>query len=724
MSFKKNIKASMALGLLLSSLLLSSFNVHAQTSMIKSVANWSLWETTTPQQTLCFMQGSDIIYGDSGPTTNTYLRVLKAKNSPDSPAEIMLLLASNPSSSTGLVANLNGAAQLSFSDTSGSKKTFWGVPTSLANFNQQLRSSKNNVKVKGVGGRRNNEALINTTGYNEILAEMQNRCNSGVSIITPEFEQEFFAQIPSAIDPTRIDANKTAGLRDAYLTAYKTFGAISATKSLLAQLLAKYQTLIDELKINRAQAEQLQNVEIPQAQAALSLALAAQSEALVELAKIKEMIPELTAKIKKSQKILDDAKALVIPLQPEHDRITMALSIAQSSLTESQSRLNYIEMRLKEGPQQLQALRSESDSIERFLPQRRSDLDRAQSIYREAQHRRSQYNISRERDYRLSNNREYNRLHNDRNHMQHNLRQAERDTQRLRNERDHVARELHECRAQLVAADTQTITLASIAEAAEPRPPGGGSGGGSGGGIKPEPRPDCSRLENALSVANSQVAQSEGNERQLVNRIHEINSRILRIERLTDAEVQDEYNSLVNREDQSRREYERLTRELNNAESRLSQIKNNEIPNLENEQRNLSNERPALIARIDQAQSDVNKLSKELIQFKTRNDWDRKVAAVDSAQLQLQSHQAKLDSVLSQQRLEQQKLDQNIMLAQQAQDKINVLTSQLTALNNRAAELNEGLKNLPAERAPIDAKITSLQTELTNLKTKFIGLLN
>lgn len=750
MNLRKNIKVSVALSLFLSS-----------TSPAQTIADWNYSENSNGQQTICTAESSDIEYTDNGPKVNTYIRISKAKNSPNSPVEITIHLNDNPRKSTGMVANVRGAPQLAFSDMTGARKVFWSIPKNMNSFIQQLSSG---FKIKGVGGKRDEEVQISGNGYRDILNIIQNNCNSGASLVDSGFEQEFFAQIPDAIDPTRIDVNKTTGLRTAYHTAYRLFAEISETKAQLAQLLSKYQTFIDELKANRDSANLIQNTQLPQAQSDLRNAQARQSEARAELAKIEKLIPELTAKIARSQKILDDAKAIVAPLEPEYSRLTQSLSRAQTTLNDSQNRLHYIETRLRDGAQQLLSLRSEADSIERYLPQKRSDMDRALYVYRDAQARRSQYNMSWERDNRLRNNFEYQRLHQDYRSMQQNLRQAEMDTQRLRVERDRVAQQLHMCRTQPIISE---ILNENIVEAAEPRPPGlrpgqpGDGGGlrpgprppGDGGGLKPGPRPpgggdgglvpgprppapqppipqppppqkDCSHLERALMVANNQVAQGEANQRNIAQRMNEISSRINQVERQVDFEVRREYDMLVSREEQTRREYDRIERDVRNDEARLTQIRNSDIPSLENEQRNLSSERPLVIARIEQAQSDVNRLSRELEAFKLANDWDRKVAAVDSAQRQLNSDQANLDSVLSQKRLEQQKLDQNILLAQQAQDRIDSLTAQLTALNNRAAELNELLKNLPAERAPLDEKILNLQTEINKHKSTFASLLN
>lgn len=747
MRFIENIKYGVVF-----SLIAAGLNANAGATKISTASDWSLWESVNGDQTTCYIEakGMSVINSSHGAEVSHFFRISKLKNSPNSPTELIIQLVKNIKNSTGLIASTEGAVAVPFASLEGSRTVFWAVSKSIANFTQAV-GAKTYLKVLGVGGQKDYAVPFSASGYKSILAQMESRCNSGASLYSPQFEQEFLAQIPDSIDPTRLDITKTNNLRTTYFAAYKAFVDIADTKAQLAQLLARYQTFIDELAANRNSANQILNVQLPPVKSDLSEALNRQAEARAELAKIEALIPELNAKISRSQKVLDAAKAVVAPLQPEHDRILNNLTNAQSSLSSAQSRLSYIDGRLSAGAQQLSAIRSEANSIESWLPQRRIDVNYAYENYRTAQARRSQYNITREREYRLRNNFEYNRLFNDRNQMQNNLNQANSDTQRLRMERERVARELQQCRAGMTGE-----TLATEA-AHEPRPPGGGgnggggglvpgpghgdNGGGNGGGglvpgpghgddnggdgghLQPTPTPDCSHLERALNIADSQVAQSQAAANNYANRINEINSRISQIERQVDWDVRQEYNFLVNREDECRREYERLDREVRNGEARVVQIRNTEIPNLENEQRSLTNERPTVVAAISDSQANVSRFTQELARFNAANNWDKKVAAVEAARLQLQNDQSALATVLVQKQSEQQKLDLNLSLAAQAQSKIDTLNAQLDVLNRRAVELNEALKNLPAERAPLDSKISAFEAVFANLKSNFLDLL-
>lgn len=752
MNFKKSTRLNIA-GIFL----LSSINIHAETNRITTIRDWTLYESNTNQQTTCFVEANDLVPDGSGNSSLTTLfRIVKVKNSPSSPAELMMVLTQNSKKNTGTVAKISDTIQIGFADIDGSKNSFWGLSKNLTSFLESL-SNIDVLKTRAIGGKDKVKGSIPIQGYKDIIKEMENRCNGGAPIASIEFDQAFTSQMPDGIDPTLLDSSKTIALRGTYHSAYKTLDDINQTKKELAQLLAKYQSLVDQLEANQASIKQIQTIKLPQANTDLNTALRNQELARTELARIEALIPSLKAKIDASQKILDEARAIIAPLVPEHDRLTSNLSNVQNTLSDSQNRLNYIESRLSNGAQQLNALYSEANSIESRLPQKRNDLDRALSNYRYAQNQRAGFNPSWEKDSRLRNNFEYNRLHDDRRRTENELRQTEVDLERSRNERDRIERDLQNCRRQPLVLQSESSpnsnSIMSLLEMdsltpGQPKPPKPNEPKPRPEPFpkpqpqpqpqpprpqpqpprpephpQPPPRPNCDHLERALEVADSQVRQNESERRNHVRRINEINSRIEQIEQQIDWEVRNEYDRLVRQEDQARREYEMLNNTIRSDEARLSQIRSVDIPRLENEQRALLSEKPSVINRINQAQSDVNRLSQELSNFETVNDWVRKLSAVNTALRQLQLDEAELNVVLEQKQNEQQKLDKNIALAQEAQQRIISLNAQLASLNKQASELNEALKNLPAERAPLDNKIAALQLNFENLKAKFLDLL-
>ena len=680
--------------IIISTLLLASFNAFA-TTLIRSAADWALYESDAAAN-VCFVSTNNTNPGGDDHFPNQESQIVisisKYKNNPDMPVEIMLQFSSNLNASTGVVASASGGPSIALADMDGRKSSFWGIPKNLSALIERLKSNSTQFKVKTVGGRRSEDLKLSTRGFNDMLKEMETRCNGGAPLVNQEFESGLLASAPDSIDPTKIDSAKTSQLRGVYFAAYKASAGITANKYALANILVKYQPLIDELKVNRDQASSIQNVSLPAVRSTLADAQKQQVDASAEIAQINAKIPELTAKIAGSQKKYDAAKAVIAPLVPEHDRITGSLSSAQSTLSESQNRLAYIDTRLRDGAQQISSLDYEASTIEQRLPQKRSDLDRARSALRDAESRRANFNVSWERDSRLRNNFEYSRLQSDRQNTQNNLRQIEMELQRLRMDRDRAAGELQQCRSQ-------------------PVPP------------PPQAPADCSQFEQALNSATMWVSQRENDQRNLANRINDINSRLYQIERQVDMDVRREYDNLVYTEDQARRTFDRIDRDVSADQNRLSQIRSSDIPRLEREQSQLQSERPTVVARISDATSAVERLTQELARFNSANDWDRKAAAVDATGNQLASDQEALRLAESNKAQAERRLQSFATVEAQAKAQINTLNSQLSALNQRAAVLDDGLKQLPAERASLDAAIAAGQTELASRKTQFLELL-
>ncbi len=663
---------------MLSSLMMFSAGLSAQAG---TVADWNF----TDAETCTVSTNNSNFGGGDNFGSNIYITISKAKNKPEKPVEIMVQFITNMNKSSGAMASISGAGSIALSDLDGRKMTFWGVPKNLANFIEQLRSGRGNLSVKAIGGRRSEDLKLSTRGFKDVLSQMESTCNSGKSLVNADFDAAFMAGVPESIDPTRIDANKATQLRTIYYAAYSASFSISNAAADLAKLLAKYQPYMDELAQNRAELNQIQDVELPNTRNTLSAAQKQQVDATAEIASIDNAIPVLTAKIAASQKAYDAARAILAPLEPEYNRLTGQLSSAQTTLSEAQNRLSYIETRLRDGAQQLSNLDYEATNIERSLPQKRSDLDRARSIFRDAQSRRANFNVSWERDSRLRNHFEYSRLQSDRQHMSNQLRQSESDLQRVRFERDRIARELQMCRAQ--------------------------------------PPRDCSHLERALNNANMQISSREQENRVLSYRLNEIGSRINQIERQVDMEVRREYDRLVYAENQARRENDRLETDVQNDQNRLSQIRTSDIPRLESEQTQLQNEKPSVISRISQATSEVSRLSQELSSFNSANDWDRKAESVASTGKQLVSDQQNLKQAQSNKAAAQRRLEAGAVTEAQALAKIDTLNARVDALNNRAVALDKILEKLPAERADFDATLAAQKIEFDSRRVQFLDLL-
>ncbi|MEQ1722172.1 MAG: hypothetical protein ABL930_03290 [Pseudobdellovibrio sp.] len=724
---------SMAKIALASTALMVSFVANADTQL-RQAADWSLFQSDSG---ICYMQTDNNDFGSggdggsfqTGPTM--YFSLSKYKDRPEMPLEVMVKLTSNNNKHKGAIASISGANSIALADLDGGNRMLWGVPKNLSNFINQIKNGRDLIKVKGVGGRRE-EARLSTNGFKDILREMEVRCNGGASLVNAEFEANFFAGVSDSIDPLRIDVTKASQLRSIHYAAYQAAFNISNASNDLAKLLAKYQPLIDELAINRNEAKQIQDVSLPASRQLLADSQKQQVDARAEIARIDAAIPALNSKIAASQKLYDAARAILAPHEAEYNRITGNLSSAQSTLAEAQNRLAYVDNRLRDGAQQIANLDSEADSLERSLPQKLNDLDRARSYLRDAQSRRANFNVAWERDSRLRNNFEYSRLQSDRQNFSNNLRQIEGDLQRTRMERDRIARDLQQCRQGMVIEAAEPRPPGGGGLVPGPRPPGGGGGlvpGPPGGGnpgnppVEPPAPRDCSQLEQALNNANSMVAQRENEQRNIANRLNEVNSRMNQIERQIDFDVRREYDNLVNIENQAEREESRIENSVNVDQNRISQIRGSDIPRLEREQTQLSNERPSVISRINESTSAVARLTDVLVRFRAATDWDRKANEVQKTGNQLSSDQANLANAQAQKQAAQNRLQSGANTEAQAKAQIDSLNARAAALNARKVQLDAGLAKLPEERAQFDATLAQQRVELTNRTAQFTDML-
>lgn len=738
---------------LASTMLLASFSAPAaeKNKKVAESRDWSLWETKVNNGEVCYIQ--------SGGESDWYIVLSKTKNSPKTPVELMVQTLTNSRKSTGIIASINGVGTtIALPDQDGKTTHYLGIPKNLTAFMNVMKAANEKVKLKGVGGKKEENVEVSTKGFNDMVKKFEERCNANQPLVLAEFENNFVNAVADNVDPRLVGSAKIAQVRSVYFAAYPVAVDTVTARGELAQVLTKYQPLIDELNTNRASSGKLQNSDIPAARAELLNNQNSQVSLRSEITRIEATIPPLAAKVQASQKALDQAKAVIAPIEPEYNRITTNLNAAQSNLSQSENRLSYIDGRLRDGSQQISALESEARSLESWLPQKRNEASRARSVWNDASSRRSNYNVSWERDSRLRNNFEYSRLENNKRDMQRQQAQAEAQAQQVRRERDRIQRDLQICRSQpIIAEGAEQMQREPRPPGVQPGPPGGGlrpgprpQPPGDGGGLVPGPRPrppgdggglvpgpgpgqpggpdlppqrDCSHLENALAQANNQVAQAENASRQAGQRVREIESRMNSIERQIDMEVRREYDSLVDQENRARNELDRAESSLRSDENRLAQIRQADIPRLEREQSSLSSERPGVVNTISESRNAVASLSRELASFKSANDWDRKAGNVASKQQQLSTDTSALNLANSNKFNAEQNLKTAIGREAQIKANIDSLVAQLNSLNTRALQLEQGLQGLPAERGVIDAKIASLENDLKARKQQMLDIL-
>ena len=381
--------------------------------------------------------------------------------------------------------------------------------------------------------------------------------------------------------------------------------------------------------------------------------------------------------MQKSTQNLEQARATLAPLLPEFNRLSLLLRSNEEGLRSAQSRLSFIDSRTNELIRSITLLENEADQVDRHLRQLRMDSDRAIVNLRDTEFRRSQYDVRREIDRRLNENGEYRRIQSERESIEPQVSQIQALISQIEGERGRIVSDLEACQA--------------------------------------EAGKDCSEIEQGLAQADQLLNEKRNELNNLESRRTELDVALRNAESTAQNDVRREYDNLVDRENRARQDVNRIDDGIRSDQSRLSSIRNSELPRMNDEQRALSNERPTLLSQISDRQRQLSQAQQNFERFRSVNDYDRKANDVARKNSQLSQDQATLDQVLLAKAQNEQRLQEAITTETRMKQRIAELNARGVVLDIRQVELEKLLKNLPAERAPVDLRIASLKKSM-NLK--------
>ena len=303
----------------------------------------------------------------------------------------------------------------------------------------------------------------------------------------------------------------------------------------------------------------------------------------------------------------------------------------------------------------------------------------------DAEFRRSQFDVRREIERRLQQNGEYSRIKSERDGIDPEMAQIRLLINQVEQERVRIVRDLESCRKETTR--------------------------------------DCSEYEEGLARADQLINENRSRLSQLEQRRSELDRAMMNVEQNVQSEVRREYDNLVNIENRARQDVNRIDENIRDDQSRLNSIRNSELPRALDEQRSLNNERPNLMAQISDRQRQLNQAQQDLERFRTVNDYDRKANDVARKESQLNQDQSALDQVLRAKALNEQRLQEAISTEARMKIRISELNVRVATLDARNVELEKLLKNLPAERAPIDAQIAGLKKNMNNKRDEMLKIL-
>ena len=666
--------------LLLAFLISTASAQSALADGVIEVGAWTLWEEQSTSGTLCYMQTVD---RQLFRKEDFLIEIHHAKNNYDSPIEVVAKINKNKSNNTALRIDLKAGSQLGFADLTGTKERFWAVPKNLSSLIGQLRSGEN-VNGKAFGSKEIN-VEIRSDGFSEVYAKMEQYCNNGYALLEDRFEKDFLAAMPNVVDGSKLTTVQVTALRKAYFEAFALHRQNLGAEFQLDGILSKYKDFINEQKTNREEKSQIQTIHLPQSQKALTDAQRAQIDLKVEIARLNQQIPALREQVQKSTQNLEQARATLAPLLPEFNRLSLLLRSNEEGLRSAQSRLSFIDSRTNELIRSITPLENEADQVDRHLRQLRMDSDRAIVNLRDTEFRRSQYDVRREIDRRLNDNGEYRRIQSERESIEPQVSQIQALISQIEGERGRIVSDLEACQA--------------------------------------EAGKDCSEIEQGLAQADQLLNEKRNELNNLESRRTELDVALRNAESTAQNDVRREYDNLVDRENRARQDVNRIDDGIRSDQSRLSSIRNSELPRMNDEQRALSSERPSVLSQISDRQRQLSQAQQDLERFRSVNDYDRKANDVARKNSQLSQDQATLDQVLLAKAQNEQRLQEAITTETRMKQRIAELNARGVVLDIRQVELEKLLKNLPAERAPVDLRIASLKKSMNLKKEDMLKIL-
>jgi hypothetical protein len=199
----------------------------------------------------------------------------------------MVQTLTNSRKSTGIIASINGVGTtIALPDQDDKKTHYLGIPKNLTAFMNVMKAANEQVKLKGVGGKKEENVEVSTRGFNDMVKKFEERCNSNQPLVLAEFENNFVNAVADNVDPRLVGAAKIGQVRSVYFAAYPVAVDIVTARGELAQVLTKYQPLINELNTNRASSGKLQNTDIPASRAELSNNQSSQTSLRSEITRI------------------------------------------------------------------------------------------------------------------------------------------------------------------------------------------------------------------------------------------------------------------------------------------------------------------------------------------------------------------------------------------------------------------------------------------------------
>lgn len=519
-------------------------------------------------------------------------------------------------------------------------------------------------------------------GFGATLTELEKRCNGGLSVTKNEFDTQFLQGVPEQANIALLDITKVTNIKTLLSKAYDLFLSGAAAQKELADLRAKYGSELSRAEQLDAQIIDLRTNRIPDMRGKISQSEANLAQATKDLQSVNQRIPGLEAAIVPLQSDYDAKKAVLDQVAPEHDRLAEILDDAETALDRAETSLRNTTSRLSWNRNEQSRLEGRARNLAYELQNLDRDRVNAQSELRSAQSELDRFDLRWEIQKRLQSNWRYDNAKRELRDLERQSRDANQEVNRARSVRDQAGQALRQC---------QSVQGA-----------------------------DCTQQQNNLNEATRLLDQAKDNERSVNGRLNSVRNEIDNIEREAERDARYEQNRLISRRDDAQRRLDSIENQIASKRNEMDRINSVDLPNLRQEERSLEDRESSLRASLPGLRSNVASAQGNLDSYDGRVGYDAKKAAADGAKEKLDGAIQNLEDARNEKTQLEEAIETTKTNLASYRNQLSQLLNELTQAQNELKGLQPILDKYRAEKAPIDAKIANLKTQLDGTRAEFV----
>lgn len=640
------------------------------------------------------------------------------------PPEVMMRPKVSPSAVTAWRAPIDANTHFSFAPlpwTTGEVQFFWQAPRATSELISYLKR-RNQFNVNAVAGA-SGQVPFSLRGSSATLNEMERKCGP---LSEERFEQKFLPAEVQTFDVTLLTPDLTNTLRELLAEGFAAYKGVVLVEQELEQLETRFAALTRELAALRAEITTLQR----DIQTTENRSRAAQVEidrATQEIASLRAQISSAQTRLATANQNLRTAQAALQPHVAEHDRLAanvqadrQRLNSARADFANADSRVQTAERRITDLERSVLFLRGQSDELERELRRARVELAQAET-------QRLAFNPEREIRQRKQNDARIARLNQQIQQTNQRLEQQRNVVRDAKTDLDMAVRLLRECEGGTSGGGPGDDVI--IID----KPSGSGKGKLIGKGKqKDKPGandlieitpPDCEFQRRAVQEARQRHRQAAADFETIKNQRDDLVRQKERVENQIEAEVNREYDQLVQIEARARSRVASVQSNLDANDREMRNITQIDLPSARSELNSAQSARRSASVAVDSAERALNDSAARLSQFKAAVGYDALKAEVTRTAGIVSSIRSEISSLQGQVTTNEAKITEQTTLRDRMDARLVTLNSSLSAKQARESAVVSALAPYEQEKAVIMAKLQAAEGVVAGVSQRYADTL-